>query len=66
MDARLRKRNIIRRDSETLHRFAQRITGKRISPELTEHFADWYKEYASVRYSGFITEADVKKLKVNR
>lgn len=65
MDARLRKRNIIRRDSETLHQFAQRITGVQIPRELTGDFANWYRDYASVRYGGSITEGDIEKLKVN-
>ncbi|MFH1731756.1 MAG: transglutaminase domain-containing protein, partial [Planctomycetota bacterium] len=64
-DAALGRRGLTRGPDETLHRFARRILAHAASPAAAggaAGAAEWYADYAAVRYSGAITDADIERL----
>ena len=63
MDKRLRKHNLQRDPAETLHQFANRIE----QGEQTElqTAADWYRDYATNRYTTGISADDIQRLRKN-
>jgi type II secretory pathway component PulJ len=52
MDARIRKQQFQRRPGETLHQFAHRIAIDAVDESQRDAWADWYRQYATTRYSG--------------
>jgi len=62
VDRRARRFGFVRLPSETLHRFARRLSDSASPPQRTEAYAAWYLAYAAVRYRGDIREKDVQQL----
>ncbi len=62
MDIQLKKDGIVRRPNETINQFANRILTENGGSDQYYHLSQWYKEYASVRYSGRAGRADLEKL----
>ncbi len=56
-DRAARRRGFVREPDETLHRFAQRIqtVPTRTSEDDLDRMADWYRDYAVLRFRGPIT-----------
>jgi membrane protein implicated in regulation of membrane protease activity len=61
MDESVAKSGIERREDETLHQFAARLRGE--EAEIPESCAQWYRDYAGVRYSGDVTSEDLDRLR---
>ncbi len=52
LEQRLRRRNLVRRPHETLHNFARRLRHAEIEDARLRGCADWYHQYARIRYAG--------------
>ncbi|MBI3920259.1 MAG: transglutaminase domain-containing protein [Armatimonadetes bacterium] len=65
MDRRLRKHDLVRRETETLQQFAERITSDGLPPEVSASLVSWYVEYASVRFGGTADPVAVQRLEEN-
>ncbi|HVW02359.1 MAG TPA: transglutaminaseTgpA domain-containing protein [Planctomycetaceae bacterium] len=64
MDRRLRRLRIERRPNETLHQFAVRLRTIEGNRPLLDAAAQWYLEYAAVRYRGVLEPAAVETLRI--
>ncbi len=62
IDESLGRSGIERRPGETLHQFASRLSEGDVKLAAGESCAQWYRDYAGVRYSGDVTSADVERL----
>ena len=62
-DAAVRKLGLARGAHETLHQFARRIVAEIASGDAGAPAAEWYAAYATVRYGGAITDADIERLR---
>jgi len=62
MDRRLRARKLTRQTGETLHQFAGRIGDTVPGDETMAAIADWYRDYASLRYAGQSDGAALKRM----
>jgi len=61
MDRRWRKAGLARQPHETLHQFAERVSSA--SPDSPNHqAAQWYRQFAAIRYSGRTDADSVKTL----
>jgi len=63
MDARMKKRELIRRPGETLSQFAHRITTGPETPPWQTAAADWYENYTQIRYRGPASAEAIQALK---
>ena len=61
MDRRLRAVKLDRSPGETLHQFAQRISTAADDRALADA-ADWYRDYATLRYTGQFDRSAVENL----
>lgn len=62
MDHRLQKEGLIRRSGETLHQFAGRVADAEAGDGSMTAAADWYRDYAELRYGGQFDDASVERL----
>lgn len=62
MDQRWRKVGLARLPHETLHQFAQRVTSAASDP-AHHQAAQWYRQFAAVRYSGHVDAASIEMLR---
>lgn len=62
MDGRWRKSGLTRQPHETLHQFASRIASAS-SDSTHRQAADWYRQFAAIRYSGRTDPAAVQVLR---
>ena len=58
----LKKRGLIRHESETLHAFAQRLQDGSSDPRPGPDMAQWYLDYAGIRYCREISAEHVQRL----
>lgn len=56
LDRRLRRRNFVRHSHETLHQFALRLRQASREDDRLGRCADWYLQYARLRYADEATE----------
>ncbi|HIJ73250.1 MAG TPA: transglutaminase domain-containing protein, partial [Candidatus Hydrogenedentes bacterium] len=63
MDKRLRKCGLVRRPSETLHQFAERIVSELPDKRVAAQLATWYVSYARLRYGRQARQVDPATLK---
>jgi hypothetical protein len=61
MDRQLKRWNLERRPSETLHQFAARIKASE-NPAATQAAA-WYLAYAALRYQGLLNASTLQSLR---
>jgi hypothetical protein len=58
----LKKRGLIRYESETLHAFARRLQDGSSGPEPEPDVAQWYMDYAGIRYCREIRAEHIQRL----
>ncbi len=58
----LKKRGLVRHESETLHAFAQRLQDRSSDPRSGSDLAEWYLDYAGIRYCREISTEHVQRL----
>jgi hypothetical protein len=63
MERRLRRRNLVRRPSQTLHDFAGEVLASGMPSDKAQAVSDWYRDFAVVRYRGPITAGEVARLR---
>jgi hypothetical protein len=64
MDERWRKAGLARQPHETLHQFAARLSS--VTTDAGRHqAADWYRQFAALRYSGRASADAVRGLREN-
>jgi len=61
MDQRWQKTGLTRPPHETLHQFAERMTSATSDP-ARNHAAEWYRQFAAVRFSGQVNATSVHTL----
>ncbi|MCM2369403.1 transglutaminase family protein [Aporhodopirellula aestuarii] len=62
MDRRWRKAGVDRQPHETMHQFASRLEGQLSVPD-SSRAAEWYRKYATIRYSGGVNDESVNLLR---
>ena len=62
MDQRWRKAGLARRPHETLHQFAERVMSAASDPAYHQA-AEWYRQFAAIRFSGQVDAASVQMLR---
>ncbi|MBC8876162.1 MAG: transglutaminase domain-containing protein [Planctomycetes bacterium] len=62
MDRRWQKAGLSRQPHETLHQFAERVTSAASDP-AHHQAAEWYRQFAAIRFSGQVDAASVQMLR---
>ena len=62
MDRRWRKAGLAHQPHETLHQFAERVTSA-VSDPAHHQAAEWYRQFAAIRFSGQVDAASVQMLR---
>jgi hypothetical protein len=63
MDRRLKRWNLERRPSETLHQFAARVAAAELPAGTAAQAAAWYLHYAALRYQGTVDAGALEQLR---
>jgi transglutaminase-like putative cysteine protease len=63
MDRRLRRRKLTRHTGETLHQFATRVCASEPGDQTLAAIADWYRQYAALRYAGQVERPSIQRLR---